>query len=648
MTASTRTARSTRRALLIFIAIGSMAAGAVLVSGNITRLPGETQLPIGAPRNQALHIKMRDGVRIAVDVWLPPDLASDATVPALMQMTRYWRAHETGFLARALTGLRLLDAQRSVPALVDYFNRAGYAVVLVDARGSGASFGSRAAELAPDEIEDYGEIVDWIVAQGWSNGRVGAMGVSYDGITAERLVATRRSAVKAVVPLYADFDFQLGVMQPGGASLNFIKLWSDMVGALDRNEVCAANGLESIHCWITRLLSPGVKPVDADHDGALLTRAVEEHARNLPLEEAFRHVEFRDDRYGETPHTIADLNTYSHRNAIEAAGTPMQIWLGWFDAATVHGGLSRFLTVANPQDVIIGPFSHGGEHDTDPYNPAGAPVSPELPAQYAHMARFLDRFLKSQGGTAEHKITYYTMGARRWCETTLWPPANVEQHTMFLGENGTLTATDEPRSEGADTYSVDFTHSTGPRNRWQTNLDYGDVVYDDRAVESAKLLTYASEPLERDTIITGSPVLTFWVASSEPDVVFHAYLESLGPDGGVFHLAEGVLRSVNHVLSDQPAPSEVLSPPRSFTRADSRPLAPGQVTEIKLALTPVSVQVPAGHRLRLAISGADRSMFIRRPEGATPRWTIYRGAATPSRMILPLETPGTCRIVNPF
>jgi len=68
-----------------------------------------------------------------------------------------------------------------LPEEVDFLNQQGYAELLVDARGSGASFGSRRIEWSPEEITDYGEIVDWMVEQPWSNGRVGAFGVSYDG-----------------------------------------------------------------------------------------------------------------------------------------------------------------------------------------------------------------------------------------------------------------------------------------------------------------------------------------------------------------------------------------------------------------------------------------------------------------------------------
>ena len=148
-------------------------------------------------RNQALHVPMRDGVRIAVDVWLPADAAPGDRLPAMMRATRYWRA-------RHQPGVPLEETSNFAEA--ERWNGAGYALVLVDARGSGASFGMRRFELAEDEVRDYGEVADWIAAQPWSNGRVGAYGVSYAGNTAEMLAVNGNPVVKAVAPLFNDFD----------------------------------------------------------------------------------------------------------------------------------------------------------------------------------------------------------------------------------------------------------------------------------------------------------------------------------------------------------------------------------------------------------------------------------------------------------
>ena len=77
-----------------------------------------------------------------------------------------------------------------------YFTAYGYAVVKADVRGSGASFGPWPFPWSPDEITDGAELVDWIVRQPWSNGKVGAFGTSYLGATSEFLLVNRHPAVK--------------------------------------------------------------------------------------------------------------------------------------------------------------------------------------------------------------------------------------------------------------------------------------------------------------------------------------------------------------------------------------------------------------------------------------------------------------------
>ena len=191
-------------------------------------------------RNQALHIPMRDGVRIAVDVWLPEGIEPGTSLPAMVRATRYWRAR--GFVNAPIEGASNFDE-------AERWNGAGYALVLVDARGSGASFGIRRFELAEDEVQDYGEVVDWIVAQPWSNGRVGSYGVSYAGNTAEMLAVSRHPAVKAVAPLFNDFDNFGQLVFPGGVlTVGFLESWSNRTRMQDLNDICGLSRVSGPEC----------------------------------------------------------------------------------------------------------------------------------------------------------------------------------------------------------------------------------------------------------------------------------------------------------------------------------------------------------------------------------------------------------------
>ncbi len=133
---------------------------------------------------------MSDGVKLAADVYLPEDHAGDS-LPVLVQFERYWRSAQTR---------KTKDLDPVLYGISELFSNNGYVIVIVDTRGSGASYGTRLSEYQPQEVQDAGEVLDWIVDQPWSNGKVGAYGTSYTGTTAELLCATQHPAVKAVIP----------------------------------------------------------------------------------------------------------------------------------------------------------------------------------------------------------------------------------------------------------------------------------------------------------------------------------------------------------------------------------------------------------------------------------------------------------------
>ena len=81
----------------------------------------------------------------------------------------------------------------------------------------------------------------------------------------------------------------------------------------------------------------------------------------------------------------------------------------------------------------------------------------------------------------------------------------------------------------------------------------------------------------------------------------------------------------------------MLGPYHSFKRKDGSPLAPGETAEITFELMPVSVIVRAGHRLRIAIAGADADTFRRIPEEGAPTIMVYRSVTHPSHIALPIK-----------
>ena len=624
-----------RRAGVVgLIALGVVGAGLGYLM-YLNPVSGEESVPAGFARNTSSYLPMRDGVHLAADVWVPKDLEADQKLPAIMITTRYWRTHAMGPIYRLLVSV----GETHVPNLhiADQWNEAGYALVLVDARGSGASSGDRPVEWSDAEVADMGEVTEWITSQPWSNGAVGAVGISYSGNTAELSTVPAHPALRAVAPLYSDFDPQFFLTMPGGVyNRAFVEAWNDANQALDQNDICALEEVDGLECWWLKLSVPGVKPVSADSGGVLLREAVADH-ETLDLAAALESMTYRDDTLPDGT-SIGDISPYKRLEAIEAAGVPMLIRVGWLDAATADGALSRYMASDMAQELVIGAWNHGGEDDVDPFQPQWTFPDPTFDQQFADLTAFFDRHLgESNLSVPAKSIRYYTMNEGRWRTTATWPPADMKAQRWYFGPDQTLT--DDPaRTEGADDYAVDTSASSGDATRWQTNLTGGDVYYPDRAAEDTKLLTYTSEPLKDSVRITGTPVVSLQLSSTHPDGALHVYLEDVAPDGRVTYLTEGVLRLGHGTSKEAALPYEHPGPPRSFLRADAEPLRPDAVSRVDMPLYATSVRLEAGHRVRIAIAGHDASTFARYADDGSAVLTVAYSPASPSFLELPIAT----------
>jgi uncharacterized protein len=569
-----------------------------------------------AGRARSLYLPMRDGVRIAVDVVLPEGLPESNRVPTILIMTRYWRAEE---------------GQEPNPAGPwRFWVSHGFAVVIGDVRGTGASFGVWPHHRSRDETRDFGEIIDWIAAQPWSDGQVAGFGASYQANTADWLPERNHPALKAVISRFPDYDPYGDLYFPGGVPNAYMgRTWGLSVKDMDLN--------------VKRQYSDGrrgVKPVDGAHGARLLAAAIAGR-RHVPFVwEALSRITYRDDRPAEwSGWSMDDWGIHSWREAVERSGVPIQSWGSWMDAGTANGVLHRFMTLANPQRVFVGAWSHGGDHDASPYRPEDAEPNPPFRVQLLEDLCFLERHLRGRHASpspAERLLVYFTMGDEQWKTTPTWPPQGSEPPRWYFASRGVLTRDAPTAGDAADRYAIDFQATTGTRNRWMTNNTADDVVYGDRRTADRRLLTYTSEALGEDVEITGQPVVALYITSTHTDGAFFVYLEDVALDGHVRYLTEGQLRAIHRKTSAEGPPYRVLGPYHSFKRKDGSPLVPGEITEVTFELMPVSVVVRAGHRLRIAIAGADADTFRRIPEEGAPIIMVYRNAARPSHIALPI------------
>jgi predicted acyl esterase len=240
------------------MSVADATAGAWRVSpaDYVANRPVEHQL---APASSC-YVTMRDGCRIALDAYVPQP--NDGTeigrrYPALVFLTPYYRRFK---LRAGGSG----EVNPNTGKFRDYFVPRGYVVVVVDVRGTGASFGTRDSFRSPREREDSSEIADWIVAQPWSDGVIGATGISYLGAAADFLASTGHPAVKAIAPICGVWDTYADNYFPGGIQLRSLtKVYDELMVGLDHDR-------RDILRQFSYFANPdfeGPQPVDEDPDG---------------------------------------------------------------------------------------------------------------------------------------------------------------------------------------------------------------------------------------------------------------------------------------------------------------------------------------------------------------------------------------------
>ena len=575
------------------------------------------------------YVTMPDGVRLAVDVWLPAAKpggpARPAKVPAVMVLTPYYRRFQLKPGAPAGTECSpgtALYREALVPA--------GYALVTCDVRGTGASFGSRAGFRSPAERDDYGHLISWIVAQDWSDGGVGATGISYLGAASDFAASTGHPAVKAIAPLFSVWDTYADHICPGGVPLKTISgPYGEALWALD---VDHREVLRRFANWKDPNLD-GPQPVDEDADGTLAAAAVREHAANFHIRDYLAEFQCRDDALLYDPSfTPAAFSPYTYSKHVREDVAVMSV-SGWYDGAGyAHGTIARFLTLPNPKRyLLLGPWDHGARINVSPWRAA---MKPEFPLM-SEVLRFFDQHLlgREAGLSAEAPVHYFSMHDEKWRSASAWPPL-ASTRTLHLVAGNKLS--DEPAAAGIDEKRADYAFTTGTQTRFERVgvIDTSDYYHDWHGRDEA-LLHYDSAPLAKAAEMSGHVIVRLWLESSEPDVSLHVYLSEIEADGRSRYVTEGVLRAVHRETAPHPPNYKAAWPWRAYSRAGAKPMPKGRAEELVFSMLPVSWGFAKGSRLRFSISGADSEHFLSSPFGRPPLLRVHRGPGKASTIELP-------------
>ncbi|VFR18575.1 FIG00804380: hypothetical protein [plant metagenome] len=584
------------------------------------------------PAPVSRYLTMRDGCRLAIDVYVPvplADQAAPAAFPAITLFTPYYRRFK---MAPGATG----ECAPNTAKLRDYLVPRGYAVVVIDVRGTGASFGTRDSFRSPRERDDSKEVVDWIVAQPWSDGVVGATGISYLGAASDFLASTGHPAVRAIAPLFSVWDTYADNYFPGGLQLKALtQSYDDLMVALDHDQ----RQMLSRFVYYANPGFAGPQPVDEDPDGALLAQAVHEHLGNFRQTEFMPEFRFREDPlpYDET-FSSASFSPYSLAASIPKDVAVLSV-SGWMDGGGyMNGAISRYLTLSeNRRHLMLGPWDHGARIDISPWRKQEMAEAPWL----GEVLRFFDHYLRGcdTGLDQEAPIHYYALHSEQWRAASQWPPLPQDQDTpLYLSAGGALAGEADAAAAQAD-YQVDFTLGTGQGTRYERIAAINSTsYYPDWQGRTDRMLSFTSAPLAQAMELAGHAVLELFVASNERDGALFAYLTEIEADGTERYVSEGLLRLLHRKESPCPDSYRTTWPFHSCRKDDAAPLVPGQQTFVRLAFIPTAWRFSAGSRVRLSIAGADKDHCGQVPHGRPPRLSVGMGEGQASRVLLPWKT----------
>ena len=589
-------------------------------------------------------IAMRDGVRLATDIYRPArnGAAVEGKFPAILERTPYGKDRLAG--------------------VANYFAPRGYVVVLQDVRARYKSEG-RWRPLRDDPNDGF-DTAKWIGAQPWSDGGIGTVGTSYDGGAQHAMAIANAPYLKAMIPVDAMSDFgRYGVRHNGAFELRWFS-WVFTLGnsAETQSAPAAAARAASDPAAAAALVDLGTH--------------VRDYVRGLPLRPGTTPLKFAPDyeawlieamRHGDYDDFWKNHGASVVDHLAEYKDIPVYHTTGWYDSWGSQVANLNYVELRKAkkslQRLIVGPWTHGGQ--TRSY--AGqAQFTADAALDFdAWRLRWFDRWLKGvdNGVDREPPVRIYVMGGGdahktpegrlfvggHWRDEREWPLARTAATSYYLHANGVLSP-DPPGTDPPATYSFD------PRNPVPTlggNISSeGTLMFQGAADQRCRLdfwlcpdsrplsarndiLVFQTPPLARDMEVTGRLIVKLWAASDSPDTDFTAKLIDVYPPNADFpagvdlNIGDSIVRAR---YRNGPGKAEFLKP--------------GQPYEFTIEMYPTSLVFQRGHRIRLDISSSNFPRFDVNPNTGEPlndnrRWqiaknTVYLDSKRPSRIVLPV------------
>lgn len=604
-------------------------------------------------------VRMRDGIGLATDIYLPDAPDSGRQWPVVIERTPYNKS------AHSRSEIRKDGHKISRIEMAEAFTACGFVLVFQDCRGRYRSEGEFVKYTR--EAEDGFDTYHWLAQQAWCNGNIGSMGLSYAAHTQLAAACLNPPNLRTMVLDSGGFHnaYQCGIRQGGAFELKQAT-WAFKQAALSPE--ANANPLikrafeqENIKDWFAQM------PWKRGHSPL----------RHLPEYEAYLFTQWQAgafDAYWQ------QLGLYAQGWYAQLPDIPVLFMSSWYDAY-VPATLANFQAFAQtprqaPQKLIMGSWLHGDRnitHSGDVEFGSAAAFDDNLDTTWLD-AR-LDWFnthLKppftpnSATKAPAHQISLFVMGGGdgrkneagklqhggQWLHDTHYPLPNSTRQTWYLQHDFSLKPTiaetaihrfqadpnrPVPTIGGAITSGAPV-FVGGAFDQRELPEFFGSAGHSLPLSARADVLSFQTDVLTEDLILAGEIEVELWISSDAPDCDFTAKLIDVYPpnpdypQGYAMNISDGIIRTRYRNAWEAP---ELLKT--------------GEIVNVRIRPFESCNRFVKGHRLRLDIAGSNFPHFDCNPNSGEPEGEaqhkriannqIFTGHAYPSRLILRILTP---------
>jgi len=587
--------------------------------------------------DQKVMMPMRDGIRLATDIYRPK---TDQPVPIIFSRTPYnFNSYRDGELVTR-TLETALEAVKN-----------GYAYVVQNERGRFFSEGDWEILGAP--LTDGYDAFTWMSDQEWSNGKIGTIGCSSTAEWQMAVASLDHPAHAAMVPQafgagvgrIGDYHEQ-GNWYRGGAGQMLFTAW--LYGT--QHDPMAPKLAEGIPQEdLLRLqrfydMAPRYPRVDW-----------KEGLSHLPVQDIIKNVNGPKGLYEEMitrkPNDPKWFEGGLYHDDM-AFNKPSYWFVSWYDVSS-SPNIALFNHVRenavdqamrDNQYLVIAPTLHCSFTRATENTVVGERSMGDARLPYNDMTyAWFDHWLKDEENRKPlemARVTYFTRGSNKWQTSDTWPPKEAEMVTYFLDSKGKANSrmgdgvltSKKAGKDNPDTFKydpMDPVTSYGGNVCCTGNAVQGGA-FDQQEMEMREdILVYTSEPFKEGVEISGFIESKLFLSTDVKDTDLTIKIIDVYPDGRAYNLDETIQR----VRYREGYDKEVF-------------MEKGKVYEVNLTPMSTSNYFEKGHSVRIEVSSSNFPRFDRNMntggnnydenEGVIATNKIHHSSKYPSSISLPI------------